>query len=240
MKTTFTALLFLYSLLPTWAQDTYPKMEGIGKFKVNASNLSLVEEISNELKCKIEMINSFEAYYQFSKGASRIYQIAPNDGSLRTGRPPESPICDGVEVFYINKYSVAGIPMSDVFLTFKDGLLVRFNCEPSTEFQEAIQLKYGKGALEIKKRTISCITKLTGAKIDYEEASFYQTWINGGIDATLTLSEYYNDECKKRYINIFSIKEGEAVKQINECERQIRTKATQSKEQELKKKLTDF
>lgn len=240
MKTLFTCLVFLCVCVSAWAQDSYPKLEGIGKFKVNIANLSLVEEISNELKCKVEMINSSQAYYQFAKESPKIYQIAPNDGTIGIGQPPESSSCEGVEVFYINRYSVSGVPMSEIFLTFKDGLLVKFKCEPTTEFRDAIKAKYGSGELETDKKTVSCVTKLTGVTTEYEETTYRQKWENGGVNASLTLMVYYNDKCQKRYLNLFSINDVTADKQIFECESQNRKKATQAKEQDLKKKLSDF
>lgn len=239
MKAIFTYLLILFCFSRSNAQDQFPPMEGIGKFKVNAANLSLVEEISQELKCKVNLINSFEAYYQFSKDSPKIYQIAPYDKSF-SSNPPHSPNCQGVEVFYINKYTVSSIPMSEVFLTFKDGLLVQFQCEPTTEFREAIKLKYGSGQLETVNETVKCVTKLTGITTEYEANKYYQKWATGNISATLTLATYYNDKCQKRYINSFLVKDSLVMKDISECESTNRKEAMQAKEQEQKKKLSDF
>ncbi|GAB3994665.1 hypothetical protein GCM10028807_32780 [Spirosoma daeguense] len=231
----YVSFFFFISIIQVFAQA---KIEGIGKFKIGVTNLSVIEDLSNELRVKPKVLTTYSEYFQAERGKSGIYILQDDGKSVST--LPHSSLCDGVEVYYINKYTISEIELENIFLTFNDGVLVEFACDSSRELTEAIELKYGKGELEAKAKKVSCLYNYTGAKVELEETTYTTTWQNKSIKAVSLLMAYYDRNCKKSFINSFDISLPLDMRYIHECNDEKKSKKQQSDEVEKKKKLKDF
>lgn len=216
------------------------KIEGIGKFKIGKTSIEVIRELETELSASIETINTINDRRVYSPGQSAaIYQVLPNrDQPLMSAI--HASFCATVKVYLIPNYTISGIKIKNMYLSFENDVLQVLTIDSSTEIDEALTSKYGEPALNVDKKTVNCVYKLTGATVPYEDVTYRKKWINGTIEAESTLMKYYNSECKVNYINYLTVQDTRSATAMLKCSNAERDQLRDAKKEEKKKSLKDF
>jgi hypothetical protein len=191
------------------------KYDGIGFIKVGYSTTSLLKELEIE--------------------GVKIKEIEPSMTIFSTK-------VSNLKSYELSNLSVASFVFPGLELTFFNDTLFQIQLDnPSTDFREAMNMKFGQGKIRSEKKKITCRTGLKIEFNEYEE-TFYTTWKLNNITTTAaeTFSIYYDDNCKKKSINYFIMTylpiQKRAEKLINGAD--VRKKQVEKEEQ--KKVLKDF
>jgi hypothetical protein len=236
---TFFLLLVSTSL---FAQD---KIEGIGRFKINKTTTSLLDTLAKEYGVKITKISKDGDFRKIvikneSKNKNCIIELLKNLSDDRIDQIPFAYSCEATRVFYIQKYEVAGIGLTELYITFIDDKLISIFCNYDAKVKEALRLKYGAGKVEYETKEIRCVYKLTGNIVTEEEYSSSEDWTNGNIVATLSFSRSYDNECKKEITSYLLIKNTPMYSRLLSCEYEAKKKLKTSLEKAKKASLDGF
>lgn len=245
-------ILMLLSISNIYGQDTIkPIFNGFGILKVNTTTISVIKELVTILNTQGRIINNSE---NESKARILIDNVENSDTDVKYGvvlmisedtlNPSNSPIysssCKKAKIFIIGGYTVAGIKIKGLRLTFINDTLAEIHCKATTELTDAIRLKYGIGELKSKSKEVSCLYKYTGNSIKYEEKDITESWDNGDIRAYSQSSKYYNDKCEEKYLLYVNISSKKRTEEKRECEEETNLFRKQKNELEKKKLLNDF
>jgi hypothetical protein len=150
----FLSIIFLYAT--TFGQD---KIEGIGKFKLKKTTTAYLDTLVKEKDFDRETIHSFEEYFSLRSRTNKLAEIFPD--TVKTYNSPSySHYCADARVFYIPKIEIAGIVLTDTYLTFYKDTLVDINTDYSSQITEAFGLKYGEPQIETKDKEVKCTLNL--------------------------------------------------------------------------------
>lgn len=206
--------LFLFPLPGLMAQE---KLSGIGQFKIGSSKKLLQEYIqknsltyeNDDFKEAIrnndydlaKKISQFED--SFDKQRIRTYEI---DSSVSDPFSEQDLYCKDVSIYMINFLKIGDLQVRAIKLKYYQDSLYSIESRFNIDLNDALTLKYGKPKLEEKLKTIYCIYKLTGIKEPHEEKVYYSTWPSPmGVKSQSVLMVYFDDKCKKGYLQTFSI-----------------------------------
>lgn len=159
MRYLFLTLLFILGL-NTFSQ----KIDGVGKFKIDKTQINTITEIENELKKTCQITNELEFFlnkkeYQFS-------EILLDSSNIR--------------LFYLNEYIISDIKLTNIYFFFYNDYLIQFRCDRNKELDMILARKYGRPIIE--QRTIPKI-KNTILNLEYDEFVSKFTWIGGNVVA---------------------------------------------------------
>lgn len=237
--TVFTALMCCFQF--ACAQDSIQQtnIEGIGIFKIGKTDISIIEELKNELNVKVERTNN--SSYQYSKelDSKKFILEFYADTVNSYNSPVYSSVLSDVRIFEVRGYSVANIELKDLVLYFYKDTLYELKCDYSQELIDAVKLKYGEGQLESSEREVQCSSRLTGT-YSLKEQTFYTTWSNGLIHAVYTLSKYYDSKCEKKLLAYFIVSNSQLVTEIRELEDALKNLRKNADAEAKKKELKDF
>lgn len=209
---------------------------GMGKFILNKTVISVVDEVAKELKCEIIEIDSFTKYIKSSKDFPGIYEIIYNSDTKNLSAKS----CPDTKVYYINKYDISGIEVKEMYLIFYKGILVHIKANGNPELAEALTIKYGKPVSKLTENEVTC-TSLYGGSQKLKENRILSTW---GKDHRYSCSEYlsktYDSKCKANYFDVINIFDSEAYNIIDLCERDLSNKKKEKDLEIKKEKLKDF
>ena len=175
-------------MLSSFAQN---KIEGIGKFKIGKTTISVTEEIAREMGDKIIIIDE---YLSRGRDHFRIDEIVVNETHPHRS-PTEASFYPGVRTFHITTYKVAGITINNLILTFKNGILIGLNCVGSFDLAESLALKHGNPMLKTELKKVMCGQALDKNKLELEVAEYTQSWANGKILVSAVITKHYDQEC---------------------------------------------
>lgn len=228
-----------------------PVFNGIGILKVNITNISVVKELETLLNTQTKKINSIDNEMKLYSMVDNIEKSGSNEKygfiinlSEDTLNPSNKPIyassCKNAKVFVIGGYSISGIILKGLRLTFFNDTLIEIHCDGTTELTDAIKLKYGRGKLTGDSKEINCIYKYNGNTIKYKEEDIKETWNNGDIEAYVRTSKYYNDNCKEKFLFYMEISSLKKTLEKYKCEEEIKKNRKIKEETEKLKNLKDF
>ena len=243
MKKIFVALMLISFF--AFSQDT-PQLEGIGKFKINKTTISIVNDLSKELRVSLKKINSSQQEFDEDRNddhyiGNYILELI-RDTINQYESPAYSSNCPNVKVFKIRSYEIAGIKIEKIYLHFYNDILIEFECENNDQLREAMRLKYGKSKLDFKEKEIKCTYTSNGNQITYKEISSTESWYNSDttVTGTCLLNVYYSEKCEKSTINILSISNYKFSKTIYDCDKANREATEARKNAQKKSKLSEF
>lgn len=232
-KVLFTAFVMLS--LHSFSQDK--KIEGLGIFKINSSNISIINDISELLNVQLKSSYSFTELYNMNMSRGN-YVVQTHIDTNKTGDTPTgSCLWDQVKTFSVKGYSVSGIDLNDLILKFYHDTLFYISCDLTTNVSEALKLKYGQGVVESNEKDVVCTNYSTGLKRNVKETSIYETWSNGDIQAISRVLEFYSYKCERNIASGFSIYSKTintmVYYKVDEIERKIRTNKNAIKKEKL-------
>ena len=244
-------LLMLLSISNIYSQDTIkPIFNGIGILKIN-SPIKIINEIRTIVGGKGIIINSSEKESELKRLLDNIENSDTDEKygvvvllSEDTINPSNSPMrsssCKKVKIFLVAGYTVAGIKIKGLKLTFFNDTLAEIDCKGTSELTDAIRLKYGVGELRSTTKEVSCLYKYNGNSVKYEEQRITESWNNEDIRAYSHTSKYYNDKCEEQYLFYVSISSEKRIEEKRFCEEVTNLSRKQKNELEKKKLLNDF
>lgn len=238
MKKLYITLAGLSLALSGMAQTSTEKIAGLGKFKINQTSISVIQDLEKELDVKQKKATKATDVYS-SAGRKAVMELVADTISRFNG-PSAATQCPTAKVYYIPTYQIAGIDIKEVYLTFQKDMLVEFKCNSSIELIEALSLKYGKPEIKKEERDATCRLSLTGNEVTLKTTTYTQKWENGTVSAVDLLSEYYDSSCKKRLISIFYIADASAVKQVYDCDKAVADRRKGAADAAKKKTLSDL
>jgi hypothetical protein len=134
-------LLFIFS-----ASIYSQKVEGIGKFKINQTTISVISELELERKTKQSELKE-NPDYSPSIDEQGVYWLKP-DTTLTSEYSDDfyGSYCKESKTYFMKKYSISDINLEDVYLTFLKDTLIEVRADILSEYdkvQEVVKLKYG-------------------------------------------------------------------------------------------------
>ena len=104
---TFTFLLSLFSQALLFAEDSIPKeITAIGKFEINTSTVSILDELQNSLKTQVKKCSSSSDYFMYQQSKENYILQLAKDTVNEYNSPSGAQHCDLVKIYAIQGYSV--------------------------------------------------------------------------------------------------------------------------------------
>lgn len=237
--TTFILLNCFHVLL--YGQDSIPKeITSIGKFEINKTTISILDELQKELKTKIKVCSSSMDQLNYKNSQENFILQLVKDTIKEYNSPPQALHCEKAKVFSIKGYSIANIMLEGLELTFFNDTLIELKCDGTTEFMEAIHLKYGNGKLRQTEKEVICEVGRLGSEVKLKETAIFETWTGDDVHANSTISVYYNRKCEKNYLSYFILSSTFSKKSLSSCEDSKKLEIKKQKEEQKKKQLDGF
>ena len=235
MQKLFIFCLLTFSLSVAAQQNVAP-VKGIWIFKIGQASIDATNQVATELNTTIKLAKTQKDLFLGDEG--EIFELERNtDGS--TKRPFRAPYCEGLRVFYINKYIVAHrITLRDLYLTFKNGILIQLYSDQPEAFLSPFSSEHGQGRHSNKIDSTMCncdgkIEKMLNVK-------YVDRWDSGAIMAASVQDYYYDKDCQRREESFFELYAPKELSEALECENQMRAKFSASKQDAEKKRLKDL
>lgn len=189
------------------AQDVKAQIEGISIFKIDKTNIKIIDSLANNgynLKtCK----DTYDCS-KYKISGMNIYEMI-ND----TIQPDSQlPLFKEYRKFIIAQYTVAGIEITEMQLSFYNDVLFSINISGDLRLSMALKEKYN-GEIKVDKNEVTCTSRLG----DYKEEEVCYTTIyreNEKFKAYSTFKIYYNDKCEKNTLNYTLIHNKETYKLV--------------------------
>jgi hypothetical protein len=220
------------------------QVDGIGPFRIGRTTTSIIDSIAKAERIKVktsyDLMETFGSY-SFKDKPSKIYLLGKKDGGYDMSDPKYRP-AQGCQVYFIDYYQVAGIPIKKLYLSFYQDTLYQIYCDGDTKIEEAVTLKYGEGVITRNSRKIKCQSKFTGGEFEEEESDLQTTWDKraDSIIASSRFQTYYDEKCKEQFISYFMIVNKPVSTAITNAEVAMRNKKSEEELKEKKSKLKDF
>jgi hypothetical protein len=213
-----------------------PGLDGIGLFRIGVTDTTDLQAFAKSKGTFVGVMED-EADVYTPTDETKIALVVPSEDGNYT---VHSTLCPKAQVYYLSSYEVAGIRLSEVYLTFYSKKLIEFKCEYSSELVDALTLKYGKPKTDIKERPRNCVFVHTGNKITYKDVTTRESWENGGIHASATIMKWYDSSCEKHLGSYFAISNSHQVLTVYSCSEAQEKARAQVMQQQRKKKLSDL
>ncbi len=225
--------LLLTSSLSAVAQKP---VTGIWIFKIGQSSIDVTDTVASKLNTSVKLAKTSRELFVGSTPA--IFELDRNtDGSKE--RPFRAPYCEGLRVFYINEYKVANvIVLRDVYLTFKNGILIQIFSDQPESFLPPFTSVHGKGTRSTKLDSTTCT--YDGKKGTMLNVKYIDKWDSGAIRAASVQEIFYDNDCQRRKEFFFEVYAQKELTEALNCENQMRAKVFASQKNAERKKLKDL
>ena len=230
-------LLFVFTVACISA-SAQSKIEGIGRFKILKTKVSVIDSILSETSYAFNKVSSMRDFYQKSTIQNSICELTIDTNT--TSQIPFSHYCKWVKTFFIPKIKIADIPISNVYLTFYKDTLIEFKCDGSIAISEALDLKYGQSKVTKTEKKSTCTLKSIKESMPFIETTYFSTWGTGDVTATGIVSDYRDSDCEKKVMNSLHISSLKYGKEIYTCDDKEEAILRAKAEERKRKKLTDF
>jgi hypothetical protein len=232
-------LLFISLTLISNSILSQDRIEGLGKFKLNKTTVSFIDTFTIENKLTKKTAHSFEETYSIQRNGNIICELFPD--TIKTYMSPSyTHFCENTRTFFIPKFTISEIPISNTYLIFYNDTLISIKTDYSSAITEAFELKYGKSKLEVKEKEVNCTLKLTGAPLTFTEKMFYQNWENGKIKCVAAIGDYRDSKCEKQTLSYINFSVDNIEEKIRECDDVKKAIIKSKQDNEKKKKLDGF
>jgi hypothetical protein len=230
--------LFIFCLLTFSISVAAQKpVEGIWIFKIGQTSVEVTDKVASELHTSVKLAKTSSDLFLGDEGA--IFELERNiDGAKK--RPFRAPYCEGLRVFYINKYIVANkIVLRDVYLTFRNGILIQIFSDQPEGFLPPFTSVHGQGTRSTKTDSTTCI--FNAKKQTMLNVKYVDRWDDSEQIRAASVHEfYYVKDCEPREKSFFQVYAPKELSEALECENQMRTKFSASKKDAEKQKLNDL
>lgn len=216
-----------------------PALNGLGQFKINSTQVSIIPEISKELGVPIQHAYSIPRLAEFEDSVA-VVQVDYEPKEEYPDATNQSNGCPAAKVYFISNYRISDIPIQGMYLTFYNDVLVRIEVQHPKTLTEAFEIKYGDGEIRVDTKTSTCIYTFTGNKVSYKDETFFTRWYNGGITAINTLSHYHDNECKSQYLSYLIIEDTKRAAAADACGDAVERSYNAAKAASKKKALKDL
>lgn len=200
-------------------------VEGIWIFKIGKSSFEVTNQVATELNTTIKMAKTSREIFRSS--APAIFELERNtDGDKK--RPFRAPYCEGPRVFYITEYKVGKvIVLRDMYLTFKNGILIQLFSDQSEGFLPPFMSVHGQGIRSTKTDSTTCT--YDGKREIMSTVKYVDQWDSGAIKATSVQDHYYDQDCQRRKDMFFEVYAQKELTEVLTCENQMRAKFAAAK-----------
>lgn len=210
------------------AQNAPRPVEGIWIFKIGKSSFEVTNQVATEMNTTIKMAKTAREIFRSS--APAIFELERNtDGDKK--RPFRAPYCEGTRVFYFNEYKVGRganpIILRDVYLTFRNGILIQIFSEQPTGFLPPFTSVHAQGTRSTK--TDSTVCSYDGKKETMPNFKYVDQWDSGAIRAASVQKYYYDKDCQRRKDMFFEVYAQQELTEALTCENQMRAKFVAAK-----------
>lgn len=202
--------------VPPVAHRQSAGLEGLGRFKINKTTPAVIEEVTKELGCTVQHAYSMTRL-SAAEDSSVVFKLDYESSDEYPDATYHASACPDAQVFFIPNYSVAEIPLKGLCLTFYKGLLARIDVEGAKDLAEAFEVKYGAPKMDVTRTPVPCIYVNTGNRTSYTNETYVSHWYNGPLNASYTLSKYYNSECKPQYLSFLLLGDEQKMGIIGRC-----------------------
>ena len=124
MKNCFIFLTLILFNLNLYAQ------EGIGIFKINKSNTSIITDVEKEIGLNCEITNNIEFYNNLYNNDIKFVEVLQDDSNTR--------------IFFISDYTISNIKLKNIYLLFYKDNLINFTCDRNADMELLFTKKYGR------------------------------------------------------------------------------------------------
>lgn len=142
-----------------------------------------------------EVRDSTEEYSKKRSGSLVVYRPRHNDAEPYAS-PSDVNYVPNHDSIVVSTYSVGDIKIDDIYLLFKNDILIKIRTKLSDKLEVALTAKYGDPIVEIETKTITCTFTYTGATQEKSESTTYSTWRDDTIKAYGTTLYFYNSKCQ--------------------------------------------
>jgi hypothetical protein len=211
------------------------QLTGIGQLKLYSSISQLPELGNND---NIKLIKTQEDFfkYAYDKTSGEICEIVQDS---MTGEGYGGYYNKDIRKFYIPAYKV--IPTLEVkclnLVYYKDSL-ISIKCSSSSELTEALDLKYGKSDVDVKKEDHTFTYTYTGEKVVKTDETYTQKWQTNAknVSCKNILMSWYNDKAERLTANNFYLTDTYYVNKISDIEDGIKNRMKEREESAKKQK----
>jgi hypothetical protein len=222
-------------------QTVFPqdKFTGFGRLKIGGSYSEVIAAVGlsdskliNPNEKKVDWLD----VYDNKKDYLLVYsqEKTPADLSVFYCKAPSS------KVLLLSKYEVSGIIVNRIKLSFyNDTLIDIFIKSAPSEFDEAVNAKYGKGKTETETKQVTC-SSIYGNST--HEENYYRTYWNKGdnIEAISYLAKYRDSKCKEVFMSYFDICDTTQKDLMESAAKAFTQEESERKLSDKKKNLSDF
>jgi hypothetical protein len=182
---------------------------GFGKFKIGKTTIQELKGTDTTFSWFLELDNRLDSTtglgiepsdYDYDFSVPLIY------GGTYYGK--------NVKMGLVKEYRILEKNVSLALVFYKDTLVQLITEDFGDEIQEQWILKYGKGVLTERKKTITCTSRF--GKYNESESYYTTTWglPSSKVMAVYEFSEYYDSKCEKTYNNYLIVKSPSKMKKV--------------------------
>jgi len=224
-------LLFATLITPLIVSGQLSELRGVGIF--NPGVLTY-----NELKqyCAAYSFKTVTKRDDYNKQKSKrkVFIDVVFDSSILVKDIPESAsFLPEYKSVFISEYEVSGIKMKSISLNFLNDTLIRLYSEGSSQLQDALKTKYGKGVLEQIETPSTCNTSL-------KNKMYTESWTNNSIRASAVLSSSYGFNCQQSIFQMFYLSDTIKLDVFSKKNFEVETRLTNKGSNGPNNKLKDF
>lgn len=212
-------------------------VKGIWILKIGQATIDVTNQVATEQHTSIKLAKTQGDLFVGDKEA--IFELERNtDGA--ENRPFRAPYCEGLRVFYISKYIVAGkITLRDFYLTFKNGILIQIFSEQPESFVPTFSGVHGQGIFSAK--TDSTVCTCYDKKVTMLNVKYIVRWDDSEQIRAVSVKDYYYDNgCQRKEEYFFQVYATKELSEAIVCENQMRAEISASKKNTEVKKLKDL
>jgi hypothetical protein len=217
------------------------QITGFGKLRIG-SPLTLLNDLG--YPSDIKVVNNDHSYfgnaYENTTGKNICLIVSDSITGENSAYGYFNP---DVRYYYVPRFKVTdNIEISQVELRFYKGKLYSIRCYPSSEFSEALSLKYGKPEMKVDKEDHTFTYTYTGATVVKTDATYTSTWKTNVPNYTCeeVLRKWYSDEGKEYYYHKLTLCDSSNDEEISNKEIAYKKRIDEKKLQEKKKSLDGF
>lgn len=150
--------------------------------------------------------------------------------------------CGNACKLLIPEYVISDVKITRLELSFYNDTLYSIKFEPSKDFLDLFEIKYGKGKEKVEKKIVKCSSKYAGT-LEFKDQYYTTEWDSKGkrnLSALYILSSYRDDSCKEKFFSTFLINDLDVSSKVRKCEIEYDNVRREKVKLNQKQKIKDF
>lgn len=223
-------VLHIFLFIPAFALAQKSMIEGIGIFKINKTEISVIDSLLIKENFKQESCRLNSECVRNTAGGK--YILLPLPDQLDRPLVPEH------KVFWLSNYEVSGFKISNMKLDFYNNLLYSIEIDGEPGLLDALKFKYQH--TESKEYTVVTCSSLLGSF--RREGYVFETVFSSlpQIQAYNHSEKYYNKNCEQNFLNFLLINDIITLQKVQSAEEVIRKQIREGVNNSLKEKYNDL